>query len=109
MSDFDPYKYVSTRVHGGVREIVGEEAEKIRERVKERMMSDRVSELAIEALHWSYKKYQTDTSGYDREYWYAQRLAQLVVEECISVVAQKEFKEGFYIALVLTNHFEMKF
>ena len=86
MTDFDPHKYVTTRVHGGVREIVGEEAEKIRERVKERMMSDRVSELAIEALHWSYKKYQTDTSGYDREYWYAQRLALLVLRETIEIV-----------------------
>ena len=39
MTDFDPNKYVTTRVHGGVREIVGEEAKKIRERVKERIMA----------------------------------------------------------------------
>lgn len=45
MSDFDPHKYVSTRVHGGVREIVGEEAKKIRERVKERMMDNLVEKL----------------------------------------------------------------
>ena len=109
MTEFDPYTYVSTTVHGGAREIVGEEAEKLRARLKGNVMSDRVSELAMEALDWSYKKYQTDTSGKDREYWYAQRLAHLVVEECISVVAQKEFKEGFYIALSLTQHFEMEF
>jgi hypothetical protein len=72
-------------------------------------MSDRVSELSREALEWSYKKYETDKSGHDREYWYAQRLAQLVVEECISVVAQKQFKEGFYVALSFTQHFEMEF
>ena len=58
-------------------------------------MSDRVSELAIEALDWSYKKYQTDKSGRDREYWYAQRLAQLVVEECISVMGRKGLKDHF--------------
>ena len=39
MTDFDPNKYLTTRVHGGVREIVGEEAKKIRERVKERIMA----------------------------------------------------------------------
>jgi hypothetical protein len=58
-------------------------------------MSDRVSELAMEALDWSYKKYQTDKSGRDREYWYAQRLAQLVVEECISVMGRKGLKDHF--------------
>jgi predicted nucleic acid-binding Zn-ribbon protein len=54
MSDFDPHKYVSTRVHGGVREIVSEEAKKIRERVKEKMMDDRLEmspERMIEALN----------------------------------------------------------
>jgi hypothetical protein len=45
MSYFDPHKYVSTRVHGGVREIVGEEAEKIRERVRNRMMDNFVEKL----------------------------------------------------------------
>jgi ATP-dependent protease HslVU (ClpYQ) ATPase subunit len=45
MSDFDPNKYLTTRVHGGVREIVGEEAKKIRERVKERMMDNLVEKL----------------------------------------------------------------
>ena len=50
------------------------------------MMSNRVSELAMEALDWSYKKYQTDKSGYDREYWYAQRLARLVLEEAIEIM-----------------------
>jgi hypothetical protein len=45
MSDFDPNKYLTTRVHGGVREIVGEEAKKIRERVKERMMTDILERL----------------------------------------------------------------
>lgn len=38
MSDFDPSKYLTTRVHGGVREIVGEEAKKIRERTKKRLL-----------------------------------------------------------------------
>jgi hypothetical protein len=45
MTDFDPNKYLTTRVHGGVREIVGEEAKKIRERVRERMMTDIVEKL----------------------------------------------------------------
>ena len=49
-------------------------------------MSNRVSELAMEALDWSYKKYQTDKSGYDREYWYAQRLALLVLRETIEIM-----------------------
>lgn len=45
MTDFDPNKYLTTRVHGGVREIVGEEAEKIRERLE--MSPERM----IEALN----------------------------------------------------------
>jgi hypothetical protein len=67
------------------------------------MMSDRVSELAMEALDWSYKKYQTDKSGRDREYWYAQRLAQLVVEECMQVLG---LSDTFQKAL--KDHFEME-
>jgi hypothetical protein len=59
-------------------------------------MSDRVTELAIEALRWSYDKYDTDKStGHTREYWYTQRLAQLVVEECISVMGRKGLKDHF--------------
>lgn len=34
---FDPTKYLTTRVHGAVREIRGAEAAKIRERVKKRL------------------------------------------------------------------------
>ena len=54
MTGFDPHKYVSTRVHGGVCEIFGEEAKKIRERVKEKMMTNRLEmspERMIEALN----------------------------------------------------------
>ena len=54
MSDFDPNKYLTTRVHGGVREIVGEEAKKIRERVRNRMMDNLLEmspERMIEALN----------------------------------------------------------
>jgi len=36
-SKFDPAKYLSTRVHGAVREIRGAEAAKIREWVKKRL------------------------------------------------------------------------
>ena len=103
MTEFDPYTYVSTTVHGGVREIVGEEAEKLRARLKGNVMSDRVSELAMEALDWSYKKYQTDTSGYDREYWYSRKLAQLVLEETIEVLGlSSTFSSG------LRYHFELE-
>ena len=48
MTDFDPNKYLTTRVHGGVREIVGEEAKKIRERVRNRMMNGIVERLRSE-------------------------------------------------------------
>ena len=66
-------------------------------------MSDRVSELAMEALDWSYKKYQTDKSGYDREYWYAQRLARLIIEETIEVLGlSNTFSTG------LMYHFELE-
>ena len=70
-------------------------------------MSDRLFELKQEALFWSDGKYATDKSGYDREYWYAQRLAHLVVEECISLFDK-------YAILTLENkkllrdHFEME-
>jgi hypothetical protein len=45
MTVFDPYTYVSTTVHGFVREIVGEEAEKIPTRLE--MSPERM----IEALN----------------------------------------------------------
>ena len=51
MSDFDPNKYLTTRVHGGVREIVGEEAKKIRERVRNRMMDNLVEKLRKYAIN----------------------------------------------------------
>lgn len=51
MTDFDPNKYLTTRVHGGVREIVGEEAKKIRERVRERMMDNLVEKLRKYAIN----------------------------------------------------------
>ena len=44
-TEFDPNTYVSKTVHGGVREIVGEEAEKIRARLE--MSPERM----IEALN----------------------------------------------------------
>lgn len=72
-------------------------------------MSDRVSELAREALEWSYEKYDTDKSGYDREHWYAQRLAELVLEDCMSVIEKKNFRDGYYVSLALKNHFGMRF
>ena len=59
-------------------------------------MSDRVTELAEQALEWSYKKYATDKStGYSREHWFNQRLAQLVVEECVTVMGKKGLKDHF--------------
>lgn len=51
MTDFDPNKYLTKRVHGGVREIVGEEAEKIRERVRNRMMDNLVEKLRKYAIN----------------------------------------------------------
>ena len=62
---------------------------------EEKTMSNIVNELAWEAHHWADKKYETDKSGYDREYWFVQRLAQLVVEECISVMGKKGLKDHF--------------
>ena len=44
-AEFDPNTYVSTTVHGGAREIVGEEAEKLRARLE--MSPERM----IEALN----------------------------------------------------------
>jgi len=49
-------------------------------------MSDRLFELKQEALFWSDGKYATDKSGYDREYWYTQRLVELVLKETIDIM-----------------------
>ena len=49
-------------------------------------MSDRLFELKQEALDWSYKKYQTDKSGYDREHWYSVKLVELVLKETIDIM-----------------------
>ena len=49
-------------------------------------MSDRVTELGIEALRWSYDKYATDKSGYDREHWYSVKLVELVLKETIDIM-----------------------
>ena len=49
-------------------------------------MSDRLFELKQEALFWSDGKYATDKSGYDREYWYTQKLVELVLKETIDIM-----------------------
>jgi hypothetical protein len=49
-------------------------------------MSDRLFELKQEALDWSYNKYQTDKSGYDREHWYSVKLVELVLKETIDIM-----------------------
>ena len=49
-------------------------------------MSDKLSELKEEALAWSYDKYATDKSGYDREYWYTVKLVELVLKETIDIM-----------------------
>lgn len=51
MTDFDPNKYLTKRVHSGVREIVGEEAKKIRERVRNRMMDNLLNRLRDNQQH----------------------------------------------------------
>ena len=58
-------------------------------------MSYRVTELAQQAQELSYKKYETDKTGYDREHWFNQIFAQLIVEECISVMGKKGLKDHF--------------
>ena len=40
-----------------------------------------VSELIEKANEWSYTK-----TGYTREHWYSQKLAELVIQECARVV-----------------------
>ena len=40
-----------------------------------------VSELIEKANEWSYTK-----TGYTREHWYSQKLAELIVLECIKMV-----------------------
>jgi hypothetical protein len=60
------------------------------------MMSYRVTELAKQAEKLADKKYNTDKStGYSREHWFQQIFAQLIVEECISVMGKKGLKDHF--------------
>jgi hypothetical protein len=49
-------------------------------------MSDRLFELKQEAIAWSYDKYATDKSGYDREHWYSVKLVELVLKETIDIM-----------------------
>lgn len=49
-------------------------------------MSHRLFELKEEALAWSYNKYATDKSGYDREHWYIVKLVELVLKETIDIM-----------------------
>lgn len=49
-------------------------------------MSHRLFELKQEALAWSYDKYATDKSGYDREHWYTVKLVELVLKETIDIM-----------------------
>jgi hypothetical protein len=49
-------------------------------------MSHRLFELKEEALAWSYDKYATDKSGYDREHWYTVKLVELVLKETIDIM-----------------------
>ena len=53
----------------------------------EMKLPERLFELKQEALFWSDGKYATDKStGYDREYWYTQRLVELVLKETITIM-----------------------
>jgi hypothetical protein len=50
-------------------------------------MSYRLTELAEQATVWSYDKYATDKStGYGREYWFNQKLAELIINETIDMM-----------------------
>jgi hypothetical protein len=50
-------------------------------------MNERIiSELIEQANEWSYKEYAKGETGYTREQLYSQKLAKLIVLECIKMI-----------------------
>ena len=45
-----------------------------------------VSELIEKANEWSYEEYNYKETGYTREQLYSQKLAELIVLECIKMI-----------------------
>lgn len=45
-----------------------------------------VNELIEKAYGWSWEEYAKGETGYTREQWFSQKLAELIVQECARVV-----------------------
>jgi hypothetical protein len=45
-----------------------------------------VNELIEQANEWSYEEYNYKETGYTREQWFSQKLAELIVLECIKMI-----------------------
>ena len=45
-----------------------------------------VNELIEKAYGWSWEEYAKGETGYTREQWFSQKLAELIVLECIKMV-----------------------
>lgn len=45
-------------------------------------MNERIEQLAEQADDYAYKQYAKKSSGHDREYFFKQKFAELIVREC---------------------------
>ena len=48
-------------------------------------MNERIQELAEQADDYAYKEYAKKPSGHEREYFFRQKFAELIVRECAKV------------------------
>lgn len=65
-------------------------------------MNQRIEELAEQADDYAYKEYAKKSSGHDREYFFRQKFAELIVRECVQVVdnmANPEDSERYFWAM----------
>ena len=55
-------------------------------------MNERIRELAEQAEEYSYVEYSKKLTGYDREYFFRSKFAELIVRECANICKEQEYK-----------------
>ncbi len=68
-------------------------------------MNRMINELIEQANEWSYKEYAKGETGYTREQLYSQKLAKLIVLDCVNLLVFHGFDDAVqYVRL----HFGVK-
>ena len=67
-----------------------------------------VNELIEKANEWSYEEYNYKETGYTREQLYSQKLAELIVLECLLKIEDERYELPDFIVDSVRQHFGVK-